>query len=76
MCRLKEVLAVKSSQKFRVTVAAGIGIVVVYAVWWFFLRPPGPDEVAQMTAQAQVHATLAVAQATLVGMEIEDWNRS
>ena len=52
MCRLKEVLAVKSSQKFRVTVAAGIGIVVVYAVWWFFLRPPGPDEVAQMTAQA------------------------
>lgn len=31
---------------------------------------------AQLTAEAQVHATLALAQATLVAMESADWERA
>lgn len=41
-----------SGRKVRVGLTIGFCLVAACAVWWFWLRSPGPDEIAQMTARA------------------------
>lgn len=45
-------MALKSIQKVRIGAITVVGLIAAYTIWWFWLRPPGPDEVAQMTARA------------------------
>lgn len=42
----------KKLRNVRISIIAGISLVAAYTLWWFFLRVPGPDEIAQRTAQA------------------------
>src|SRR5690348_265830 len=42
-------------RKIKLSLAVGSGVIVLWLVWWFCFRIPGPDEVALMTAHALSH---------------------